>query len=242
MHPIIKMVGRMVSPHSVRHELYPAAQMLLDRYLYSSGNALEIEGHAEFERTVVFMPGLIARHGYYRRTSTYLAQQKVRFVPVRGLGRNVLPWDESSQAISDTVKKVEDETGNAPDLLVHSKGGTDSLRVLAEHEEIPQAIFVASPMRGQSFDALVSLFSIARQRPPCIEALEDPGICSRITTITSRVDEIVRVDEAQIKGARNIVVRPAKTEGQWESHTGLLYFARRHIVRCLKDHQALVAA
>jgi len=225
----------MISPHSLRYELYPATQMLADQYLRHSQPAPASGKHFVFSKTVDFMPGLIARHSYYRRTSAYLAQKGIRFVPVRGLTRNVLSWDEAFKAISDTIKKVEDETGEAPDLLVHSKGGTDSLRVLAEHNEIGRAVFVASPMRGKSFEALVSLFSLSGKSLPCTEVLNDQTICAKIRTIASRLDDIVRVDEARIDGARNIVVRGTKNDRQWESHTGLPYFARNHIVRCIQD-------
>jgi len=242
MHPILAMAGRMASPDSLRYEIYPAVQMWIDRYMHRSQVVLGEEGHSALSRTVVFMPGLIARHGYYRRISAHLAQEGIHFVPVRGLTRNILPWHDAYRAISDTVKKVEDETGEVPDLLVHSKGGTDSLRVLVEHLEIKQAIFIASPMRGASFGALTSLFSIAGKGMPCTEALNYPEICAKIVTITSRRDRVVLSSEARIDGAKNIIVRGTKTKGHWESHTGLPYFARNHIVRLVQDHKALVAA
>ncbi|MEK7187966.1 MAG: hypothetical protein AAB691_03940 [Patescibacteria group bacterium] len=228
--PLFTMVGRMVSPRSLRREVYPASQMFVDQFLHRPKT--QREDDPPFKKTVVFMPGLVARHHYYQRLSSHLVANKIRFVPVRGLARNTLSWEEAHLAISDTVKMVEDETGEVPVLLLHSKARPDSLGVLAEHPEISRAIFIASPVRGQSYNALISLFSIfGKTSSPRREVLDDPNICDKITTITSSLDCIVPIREATIPNAKNVVIEGREEGGFWNSHTGLPYHAREHIIR-----------
>lgn len=198
---------------------------------------------SRYQRTVIFIPGFIARPSYYYRLKYFFISNNVGFISPHNLIRNTLSWRQARAFISDSIKKVEDETGTVPDLMGHSKGCVDAAGVLAKHPEIEHVFFLAGPWRGTSLNALsfmIDLINGRCGRPLDPDFFEDKTLLRKITNIFSSADALVPPYEAKLEGVKKEIFM--RNGSLWKDfangHTGLPFSARHDILRAISLRQA----
>ncbi len=232
-------ISRIGNFKSLWRELRIATTMFADAFSNREG-AKEGNTGVPYEKTVIFMQGFFANTIYYRRFLEFFDTRGIRVVCPLLLARNVVSYTQARNLLSNSIKDVEDRFGVVPDLVGHSKGGTDILGILGRHEEIKHAYLIAAPLRGSSLNALTFFIKLMHHDPGHAidkDLLEDKKILRKITTIVTSSDSIVPLREATLPGAyREIPInRHTGDESIWDSHTGLPYHARKELMGLLHN-------
>jgi len=234
-------IWRIGNIRGLARELRSATTMFSDSF---SGDLPNHENYnGESHKTAIFMQGFFANAIYYRRFIEFFYEHHVRVVCPLRLSRNIISYREAHELLSRTIKSVEDETGEPPILIGHSKGGTDIIGVLGEHPEIKKAYPIAPPLRGSSLNSLNVVINFMHHNPGVPidhDILTDEDITRKITTFCSYSDRIVPPHEAMVHGAENKIVIDGD-HGLWNSHTGLPYHARHEILERITNNSRKAA-
>lgn len=222
-------------------ELRSAKTMFSDSFLGDLQSYEKYNG--ENRKTIIFMQGFFANAIYYQRSIKFFYEHNTRVVCPLRLSRNTISYREAHDLLSYSIKSVEDETGEPPILMGHSKGGTEVIEILGEHHEIKEVYPVAAPLRGISLNALNAFIGILHSNPGIPinhDILTDETILKKITTFCSYSDRVVPPHEAMVHGAENKIVID-RDRGYWDSHTGLLCHAQHEILECITNNNRKAA-
>jgi len=195
-----------------------------------------------YVKTAIFMQGFFLNAVFYKRFVEFFEASDIRLVCPLKLARNVVSYTQARGILSDAIKEVEDRFSDVPDLIGHSKGGTDISGVLGWHKEIQNVYLIAAPFRGASLNALTTFMKLIHHKPGYAvdyDVLRDKSILKKITTIVTPADRIVPSHEAMLPGARKKIVidRHKDNESVWNSHTGLPYYARETLLDLMLQSQ-----
>lgn len=234
-------IWRIGNIRGLARELRSATTMFSDSFL---GDLPNYENHnGENRKTIIFMQGFFVNAIYYRRFIEFFYEHRVRVVCPLRLSRNIISYREAHKLLSDTIKSVEDETGEAPILIGHSKGGTDIIGVLGEHDEIKEVYLIAAPLRGSSLNALNIIIDLLHHNPGVPidhDILTDKSVLNKITIFCSYADKVVPPHEATVHGAENKIADD-DGRGHLASHMGLPYHARHEILECITNNNRKAA-
>ncbi|MBI2053005.1 MAG: hypothetical protein HYT34_02045 [Candidatus Ryanbacteria bacterium] len=236
----LKIAARIRSLHYAFREARSAREMFINSYDFDPRLFESARAESPYRKSVIILQGFLARVDYYNQLLVYFHNHGIPVIFPQNLVRNNISWSESDKIVSDTIKRTADETGLAPDLICHSRGCLDGLRVLSKHPGIDNIFTVAPPFWGLSYNFLAMYMQFWYKDPGTPidpDILKDPDILQKVINIFSTRDRIVTPEEAKLVGVRREIVideadfRNHPNDARWNTHTGLPLYVRRRILR-----------